>query len=326
MVYLPTIGRSLEHVSWAFALVVLTAACIPDEDSETANTPTAAGKTLTKEQQGDKLIAAAKKDLDDEKFAGAREKLKEASVLDFASQRVAIADLRDQVDRGQAKRWAQDTLPKFKANDCASALRMLHDPLAALGQSEVFANELRRLVSKEAHACVDEAVDVKLRAGAYAAAREYLSSDDIKTVLGNEPWKKLVASVDMTIVEALWAKVDKEGAGHSYTEAVKRIEVMKKSGEATAEQASQLQALLREAAATDLPAQAMRAKGQPDAANILQKIDQAIASLGWTLADAGSEGGGGGEDAPPAEVVKARAELAASMGAGSPKPARKKKR
>ena len=323
MVYIPTIGRSLERVSWALALVVLSAACIPDEDNENASTAAAASKPLTKEQQGDKILADAKKDLDDGKFAGARQKLKDASALDISSQRVAIADLRDQIDRSQAKRWAQDSLPKFKANDCASAFRMLHEPLAALGQSEVFANELRRLVATEAHACVDEAVDVKLRAGAYAAARDYLTSDDIKTVLGNDPWKKLVASVDMTIVEALWAKLGHDGSGHQYVDAGRKIDAMKKSGEATDEQAAQLHALLREAAGTDLAAQATRAKGQPDAAKVLQQIDQAISALGWTLPEAGSTAAG--DDTPPAELIKARAELAASLGAGPPKRSRKKK-
>ena len=311
MVYLAAIGRTLALIPWTLALAV-SVACIPEESGETPTTPTSSeGKKLTKEQEGEKLIEEAKTAFGEGNFAMARERLKAADDLDIQAQRVAVSDFRDKIDRAQAKFWADQTKPKFKANDCAAALRKLHDPLATLGTSKVFVDELRRLVSSDAHACIDEAVDAKLRTGGFSAARDYLNSEDIKAVLGEESLKKLVASVDLTIVEALRAKVESDVSAHHYREAFDKIDAMKKTGEANEEQASKLRDVLREAAAGDLVAQAKAATGQPEAAKVLRQVDQAIKVLGWEMPAPDTEAG---EGAPPAELIQARADLAASVG------------
>jgi hypothetical protein len=259
--------------------------------------------------QGKRLLQEASDAAGDKKYDKARKLLAQAAELGNESQRFAVDEALEKLDKRQAKLWANEVGASFKEKDCAGTFKQLAEPLKTLGESPAFMGELRRLVGADALKCVQDAVDQKVVAGDYGGARAVGSTEQVKAVLGASVWKKLSAEIEATIFEALRTPVDADLKARKWTQAVERIEAAAKKGDATDEQTEALFGAVREVVGPEIAAIAGKAVGQRDAAAALKQVDQLARAARWTIAEPGVTAIQTGA-ALPEELAKKRDALA----------------
>ncbi|AUX23088.1 hypothetical protein SOCEGT47_036070 [Sorangium cellulosum] len=240
------------------------------------------------------------------RYADARALLDRASALGVDAHRYEIGELREKLDRREAKLWANEAAELLEQGDCEAAFRLLSARIAELG-SEAFAREARRLVGRAAVACASAQVDAATIAGRFAEARAFLAAAPTRTVLGAAGAERLTAELDATIAEALYGQIEADVAAGRWAAAVEAIEAAVARGDAPEEQGRALVGRVREAAAPRLAELAGKAVGARGAAAALERIDAAIARLGWEPVAAALPG----SDALPEPLARRRAALAA---------------
>jgi hypothetical protein len=290
------------------ALAVATSAC---EEEGPAKSPTAAVDPAEQARidQGIKLIKAANDALNDQKYDDARKLLVKAGQIGVDSQRFEIEETTEKVDKRQAKAAAGEVDEAFKNKDCAGAFKELAEPLKILAGSEAFTRELRHIVGADALKCVQDAVDKKMTAGAFAEARKLVDAGETQLVLGPAPQKKLAAEVETTILEALRGQMDADLKAKRWAQAAAIIDGAAKKGDATDEQVTSLYDTLRESLGPDIGALAGKAAGQRDAPAVLKQVDALIKLARWGIADPGVAALDPGH-ALPEELAKKREVLA----------------
>lgn len=218
--------------------------------------------------------------IDEKRYAEARKLLGEAKALGIESHRFEISALSEKLDKREAKIQANEALERLDDKECADAFKDLAAQMEAL-ESDVFNHEVRKLISKQAVACVSATIDERTTAGKFAEARAVVDADATRTVLGDAAWKKLSAELGETITEAIAGQLAEDLKAKRWGQAVDSLEASVKKGDATEAQARAILARIRAAAAPELTADATRALGARDAAAALKAIDAAIAKLGW---------------------------------------------
>ncbi len=278
--------RSVARV--LFLLAALSGAACEDETPEKKGPVTAADPgEQAKLDQGKKLIHDANDALNEKKYDRARKLLRQAAELGNESQRFEIEEAGDKVDKRHAKLWANEVDESFKNKDCPGAFKELAVPLKQLAASEAFTGELRRLVGKDALACVQEMVDKKVVGGAYADARKMVQDAEVVIVLGGVAAKKLGAEIETTISEALRGQIDGDLKAHHWALAVAKIDAAGKKGDASDEQVDALLGAVREGAGPEIAALAGKAVGQRDAAKALEQVDELAKLVRWAIVDPG---------------------------------------
>jgi hypothetical protein len=258
--------------------------------------------------EGRKLIDGAVRALSEKKFDKAREMLRKAAELNNESQRFEIEETTEKLDKREAKLWANEVSEPLKDKDCATVFKQLAGPIKNL-DSDAFTREVRRLVGAESLACLQGAVDEKVLAATYADARKLASDADAKAVLGPTAIKKLVADLEVTILDALKGQIADDLKARRWNAAVEKIEAAAKKGDATEEHVASLIELVREGVGPEIGAAAVRSLGSKDAAATLRQIDAQIKLCRWEVlpADAAELAK---DKALPAELVKKREALA----------------
>jgi hypothetical protein len=233
-------------------------------------------------EQAKKLMAKANAAYNDKDFDGARKLLAEATDLRVASLDYQIGEMREKVDKRQAKLWANEVADTIKDGDCAGAFGQLAAPIRDL-ESEVFNRELRRIVGPQALACVQAKVDEATMALKFAAARALVGSDDTKIVLGTAAQKKLIVEVDQTILESLKSQIAEPLKGKRWADAVAKIDAWGTSGDVGEAQQAALLAIVRDTLAPEVAGIAYRGIGKNDAPKTLEEVDRLITLARWEI-------------------------------------------
>ena len=309
-----TLFRPLGHLARAaslpvFALALAAAAAAGCEEEPgkkgpaTAVDPAEQGRI----EQGRKLIAEAKDALNDKKYDQARKMLRQAAELNVESQRFEIEEATDKVDKRQAKLWANEVDEDFKTKKCANAFKQLSEPLKTLADSEAFTRELRRLVGADALKCLQDELDQRVLSSAYGDARKMINDADTRTVLGASAWKKLVAELEATILEAVRGQLAADLKARKWTQVAEKIDAAARKGDATEEQVAALIEGVREGVAPEIAAIATRSVTQRDAPAALRQVDQLIKLARWDIPEPGADAAvdtGGGRALPEPLAVK----------------------
>jgi hypothetical protein len=233
-------------------------------------------------EKSKKLIADANRALASKSYDKARKLLREASGLGVESHRFEINELTEKVDKRQAKLWANEMGDRFKAKDCAGAIKDMSAQMDQL-ESETFSKELRRLTVDQAVECMTAAVDDAVLATRYADARGLVNAKETKEVLGTPAWKKLSSELDATITDALRGQLSDDLKEKRWVQAMEKLNSAVKKGDADEAQASVLLAEVRKALAPELDAMLTKATGQRDAATILKVADTLIKLVRWEI-------------------------------------------
>lgn len=259
-------------------------------------------------QKSRQKIDGAKDALDTKNYDQARKLLREAAELGVESHKFEIDETADRIDKRQAKAWANEAHDLYEQKKCKEAFDQLTEQINGL-ESEAFTRELRKLTGTEAQQCASNSVDAMTMAGKFADARTFVNAASTKAVLGPTGAKKLVTELDLVIAEALKVQVSGEIKAKKWGDALAKIDAAVKAGDATDDIAAQVLAVVREAAAPDLAAQASNAIGTGRAAKELAAIDATIKLLRWEpTAQDGTPAAK--EKATPAELSTMRDALA----------------
>jgi hypothetical protein len=293
----------------SLALVALAiSACGGDPKPEPQAASTGGdSEEMARIEKSKKKIAEANRAIDSKNYEKARKLLKEAEKLGVESHRFEISEALEKSDKRQAKLFVNEAQDPLKEKDCAGAFKMLAEQMQTM-ESEAFDREVRRLIEKNARACVQAAVDAATTAGDFAAARKLVNADDTKTVLGAEQ-KKVAAELDAVIGEVLKAKVDGDLKAKKWSQAVGQLDAMVKKGEASEQQAAVVLEGIRKAVAPEIAAMTARGIGQRDAAGALKAVDGLIQLVRWEVMDP-SVGNLAKDKALPEDLWKKREALA----------------
>jgi hypothetical protein len=304
--------RSFRRILHAASLALLALAASGCEEQTPVKkgpaTPAADPAEAEKIEQGKKLIRSANEAINDKNYDKARKQLEQARELGVESQRFEIDEAMEKVDKRQAKLWANEVSESFQNKDCAGAFKTLAEPFKALAESEAFTRELRRLIGAEALKCVQEAVDQKILGNAFADARKYANSDEVKSVLGPTAHGKLAAEMEATVLEALRALVEPDVKAKKWEKAVEKIDAAGKKGDASSEQVETLLNLVRDGVRPEIDGLATRTLGNRDAPAALKQIDALAKTARWAIPDGGATVAVGG--ILPEDLAKKRATLA----------------
>jgi len=290
------------------AIAILLLALAPAACEETpppkdpSSTLDAAEQAKIQKSRG--KIDVAKDALDSKKYDQARKSLREAAELGVESHKFEIDETADKIDKRQARLWANEAHELFVNSKCAEAFGQLAEQVDGL-ESEAFTRELRKLTAVEGLKCASETIDGMTTTGKFAEARAFVNAVPTKTVLGPTVAKKLGTELDLVVAEAIKGQVAADVSAKKWAAAIEKIDAAQKAGHATEDIAGQALAVVREAAAPEIAALAVRAVGQGDAPRTLLAVDANIRLLRWE--PAGVDGTPAAkEKAPPDELAKKR--------------------
>ncbi|WP_437517248.1 hypothetical protein [Sorangium sp. So ce1099] len=254
-------------------------------------------------------IDEASRALSDKRYAETRALLDRASGLGVDSHRYEIGELREKLDRREARLWATEAAELLEQRECEAAFGKLSARIDEL-KSEAFTQEARRLVASEAVACASGKVDAATTAGKFAEARAFLAAAPTRNALGEAASERLAAELDATVSEALYGQVEPDVAAGRWASAVEKLDAAVKRGDASEDQGRALLGRVRAAATPRLTEAAGKAVGTQGAADALKELDATIALLRWeALAPGAEELPGSG--ALPEALARKRSALAA---------------
>ena len=306
--WLPTSARAvLGAVSLALAALASVGCGEPEplkKDPSTAADPGEQAKI----EEGRKKIDDAGRAMNEKKYDRARKLLAEAAALAIESQRFEIETAVDKLDKREAKLWANEVAEKFKDKDCDGAFKQLEEPIKS-HESETFTRELRRQVGADALKCIQAVTDDKVMAATYGEARKLVDTPEAKIVLGPAGWKKLVAELDVTLLDAYKGQIADEIKARKWPSAVDKIDALVKKGDATPEQGAALIELVRAGIGPEVAQASQKALGQNDAPKTLREVDALIKLAKWEVM-APDAAALSPDKALPAEIARKRDALA----------------
>lgn len=229
-----------------------------------------------------KLLADAQRSERGRELDRARSYLKQAAALGVESDRFAIEETLEKVDRRQAKLWANEANEKLEQKDCVGAFKDLASAMKTL-ESEAFVQELRHLVGAKATACVSGVVEDGRASGKLGAARALVGAVDTKAVLGPVAWKKANVELDAVVTDAMRALVAPDVKAKKWSDATAKLDGAVKAGDASEAQAARGLEVVRQALVPELTALATKAVGQRDAAATLKEIGELVRLCRWEI-------------------------------------------
>jgi hypothetical protein len=238
----------------------------------------------------------------DKDFDLARKLLREANELKVDSLTFQIKESIEKVDKRHAKLWASEVEETLQEGDCKGAFTQLASPMQDL-ESDVFNKEVRHLLGPALVKCLRTKLDASTSAGKFAEARTFMMLDEVKTVLGAGPHKKLLSTLEDSVLEALKAGISEPISAKRWVDAAQVANEAVKRGDTNAEGGKVLLALVRDGLALDVASLAQRNIGQRDAAKALGEVDALIKLVAWDV------DGTVKENAAPELVVRKRQAL-----------------
>lgn len=308
---LPRLSTSLRAVLGAVSLALGalgSLGCGEPEPLKKGPSTAAEPGEQAKIEQGRKKIDDAGRAMNEKKYERARKLLTEAAELGLESQRFEIETAVDKLDKREAKLWANEVADKFKDKDCDGAFKQLEEPIQS-HESETFTRELRRQVGVDALKCIQAVTDDKVLAATYGDARTLVNTPEAKIVLGQSAWKKLVAELDATLLDAFKGQIADEIKARKWSAAVDKIDALVKKGDASNEQAAALIEQVRAGVTPEVVSLAQKALGQRDAPKALRDIDAMIKLAKWEVM-APDAAALAPDKALPADLLKKREALA----------------
>ncbi|WP_437786340.1 hypothetical protein [Sorangium sp. So ce1097] len=303
----PPIRRPIP-IAFLLAALPAAASCAAEAPARPAPRPAVTAE-MARIDESRRRIDDAGRALSDRRYADARALLDSASGLGVDSHRYEIGELREKVDRREARQWASEAAELLGRQECEAAFARLSARMDEL-KSEAFAEEARKLVATEAVACASGKVDAATIAGKFAEARAFLAAAPTRSALGDASSERLTAELDATIAEALYAQVEPDVSAGRWADAVAKLDAAVQRGDASEDQGRALLGRVRAAAAPRLAELAGKAVGARDAAGTLKQLDETIALLRWEApAPGAAELPGSG--ALPEALDRKRAALAA---------------
>ncbi len=275
----PSLRRPFPLAFVLVAALPVAAGCAAEPAARPAPQPAVTAE-MARIAESQRHFDEASRALSDKRYPEARALLDKASGLGVDSHRYQIGELREKVDRREAKLRASEAAELLDRQDCEGAFARLSARIDEL-KSEAFTQEARRLVASQAVACASGKVDAATTAGKFADARAFVAAPPTRAVLGDEAADRLAAELDATIAEALYGQIEPDITAGRWASGVEKLDAAVKRGDASEEQGRAVLSRVRAAAAPRLTELAGKAVGARDAAATLAQLDATLALLRW---------------------------------------------
>lgn len=248
------------------------------------------------------LMDKAEAALTEKDFDGARKLLRQANEMQVESLSFNIKEEMEKVDKRYAKLWANEAEETLKEGDCKGAFTQIASPMEDL-ESEVFNKELRRLIGPQIVKCLQGKLESLTNAAKFAEARSFMMLGEVKAVLGPGPHKKLLSTLEDSILEMLKTGIAEPISAKRWVDAARIADEAVTKGETNVEGGKVLLGLVRQGLVPEVAGLAQRNVGQRDAAKALTEVDALIKLVGWDVENAGKD------NSAPELVVRKRQAL-----------------
>lgn len=175
------------------------------------------------------LIAEAEGLLKQQDFPTADDRAEEATLYAGLDLTRKARALQKSVDEARAERAAKRALENAAEGKCASALKLVADPIRGKARA-TFKDALKEKTKVQLLTCLERKLAEEVKAGNVEAARALLTAPDTTTALDKETFDKADAALKKLIIEQGLSVLKPMLDGQKWAEAFSKLDELQKGG------------------------------------------------------------------------------------------------
>lgn len=231
-------------------------------------------------------------------FATADDRAEEATLYAGVELTQKARDLQKQIDEAKADRVAKKAEAAAGEGKCASALKLVADPVRSKPRAH-FKKSLLEKTQEPLLKCVEQKLAEEVKAGNVEAARSLLTAPDTTTALSKPAWEKAEAALKKGLVEQSLGVLKPMLEGQKWAEAFAKLDELEKAGKLSEGERGIANGVVRDAIKAHVAELVKTAVAGKKPGEASKKIDEAVKAAGW--------------DKVPDEIEASRAKLAVAV-------------
>ena len=251
-----------------------------------------------REELAQLLIDEASALLKQQDFTTADERAEEATLYAGVDRTQKARDLQKAVDDARAERAAKRALESAAEGKCASALKLVADPVRTKGRAH-FKAALIKKTSAALLKCLEQKLAEEVKAGNVEAARSLLTAPDTTTALDKETYKKAEALLQRGLVEQGLGVLKPMLDAQKWQEAFAKLDELEKAGKLSAAERKIADGVVRDAVKLHVQNLVKTAVSAKKPGEMQKQIDDSVKAAGW--------------ESVPEEIEAARQKLAIAV-------------
>jgi hypothetical protein len=229
------------------------------------------------------LIAEAQKLLGEQDLATADDRAEESTLYAGVDLTRKARALQADVDGVRADRAAKRALENAEAGKCASALKLVADPIRGKGRPS-FKSALKEKTKVALLKCIGQKLAEDVKAGNVEAARAFLTAPDTTTALDKESYKEAELTLQKGLVQKSLGALDPMLKDKKWNEAFAKLDEMVKAGSLNAAERKIADEVVRDAVKAHVEELVKTALSAKKPSEMAQKIDESVKAAGWDKA------------------------------------------
>ncbi|GMV18483.1 MAG: hypothetical protein KJ015_03530 [Myxococcales bacterium] len=251
-----------------------------------------------REELAQLLIDEASALLKQQDFTTADERAEEATLYAGVDRTQKARDLQKAVDDARAERAAKRALESAAEGKCASALKLVADPVRTKGRAH-FKAALIKKTGAALLKCLEQKLAEEVKAGNVEAARSLLTAPDTTTALDKETYKKAEALLQRGLVEQGLGVLKPMLDAQKWQEAFAKLDELEKAGKLSAAERKIADGVVRDAVKLHVQNLVKTAVSAKKPGEMQKQIDDSVKAAGW--------------ESVPEEIEAARQKLAIAV-------------
>lgn len=251
-----------------------------------------------REELAQLLIDEASALLKQQDFTTADDRAEEATLYAGVDRTQKARDLQKAVDDARAERAAKRAIEASAEGKCASALKLVADPVRTKGRAH-FKAALIKKTSAALLKCLEQKLAEEVKAGNVEAARSLLTAPDTTTALDKETYKKAEAMLQRALVEQGLGVLKPMLDAQKWQEAFAKLDELEKDGKLSAAERKIADGVVRDAVKLHVQNLVKTAVSAKKPGEMQKQIDESVKAAGW--------------ETVPEEIEAARQKLAIAV-------------
>lgn len=233
-----------------------------------------------REELAQLLIDEAAALLKQQDFSTADDRAEEATLYAGVDRTQKARALQKAVDDARAERAAKRALENAAEGKCASALKLVADPIRTKSRP-AFKSALMDKTKDALLKCIEQKLAEELKAGNVEAARSLLTAPDTTAALDKETYKKAEAFLQKGLVEAGLGVLKPLLDAQKWQEAFAKLDELEKAGKLSEAERKIANGVVRDAVKLHVQNLVKTAVSAPKPGEVQKQIDDSVKAAGW---------------------------------------------
>lgn len=244
------------------------------------------------------LIAEAGTLLKQQDYTTADDRAEEATLYAGVDLTLKARDLQKAVDDARAERAAKRALEGAGEGKCASALKLVADPLRTKARPH-FKSSLKAKTGLALLKCLEQKLAEEIKAGNVEAARSLLTAPDTTAALDKDTYQKAEAALKKGLVEQSLGVLKPLLDTQKWQEAFAKLDELEKGGKLNETERQIANGIVRDAVKRHVQELVKTAVSAKKPGEMQKQIDDSVKAAGW--------------DKVPDEIEQARYKLSIAV-------------